>query len=470
MIRAATVLIVAAIAVAAAVWLAERPGSVRLDWQGYRIETSLAMLLIGVAAIAVAAAFAYRLWRGLRRLPRSVRRARRAGRERRGYRALTQGMVAAAAGDPAEARRQAKRARTLLDAPPLTLLLSAQAAQLDGDEAAAAAYFTAMHDNPETAFLGVRGLLTQALRQGDKTAARALAREAHDLRPDAKWPSEALFDLEIGAGDWAAALALIEGAKKTLDPARFKRRKAAILFEQSRAAEADALPGQAQDLARAAWRLDPGFVPFIAQLARLLTRPGASSAARREAARMIERAWAETPHPALARAFAGAGAGEAADAPDAYTQVKRFEKLCARNPDDMESDIALAEAALIAQIWGQARQHLERAIARSNQNPAAQSRPPARLCRLMAALEEGEARDTDAQQLWLKRAAEAPPDPAWMCDDCGAAAAEWRARCAACGAFDSQSWRPPPRGDMPALAAPLTPVAVRAVEQDGTSP
>ena len=64
-------------------------------------------------------------------------RRRRERRRRAGYRALTQGMVAVAAGDPQEARRFARSADALLADPPLTLLLSAQAAQLDGDETAA---------------------------------------------------------------------------------------------------------------------------------------------------------------------------------------------------------------------------------------------------------------------------------------------------------------------------------------------
>ena len=55
----------------------------------------------------------------------------------------------------------------MLDEPPLTLLLSAQAAQLEGDDQAARGYFEAMLDQPATAFLGLRGLLVQAERTGD---------------------------------------------------------------------------------------------------------------------------------------------------------------------------------------------------------------------------------------------------------------------------------------------------------------
>src|SRR5207244_3592662 len=89
-----------------------------------------------------------------------------------GYRALTQGMVAVAAGDAEEAQRQARKADVLLAEPPLTLLLSAQAAQLGGDEDAARRFFSEMLNRPETEFLGLRGLLMQAGRGGGRPGAR----------------------------------------------------------------------------------------------------------------------------------------------------------------------------------------------------------------------------------------------------------------------------------------------------------
>src|ERR687888_327363 len=69
-------------------------------------------------------------------------------------------------GDAVEAQRQAKQAGDLLNDPPLTLLLEAQAAQLGGDEKAATRYFRAMLDHPEASFLGLRGLLMQSLKTG----------------------------------------------------------------------------------------------------------------------------------------------------------------------------------------------------------------------------------------------------------------------------------------------------------------
>ena len=52
--------------------------------------------------------------------------------------------MAVSAGEPEAARKQAIRAQRLLDAPQLTGLLAAQAAQLAGDHQAARRYFTSI--------------------------------------------------------------------------------------------------------------------------------------------------------------------------------------------------------------------------------------------------------------------------------------------------------------------------------------
>ena len=56
-----------------------------------------------------------------------------------------------------------------------------------------------------------------------------------------------------------------------------------------------------------------------------------------------------------------------------------------------------------------------------------------------------------AAREWLVRAANADPDPLWVCQDCGDAADTWSALCGACGSFDKFQWRRPSR--VPGLSA-----------------
>ena len=407
-----------------AVRFAENPGEVVIIWQGYRIGTSVGVLILTVAAIAVLWAFVSRFWHWLRAGPGRFMEGRASRRRERGYRLLTEGLVAAAAGDAKAARRIGAKADQLVQTP-LNLLLLAQAAQLNRDEATAKRYFEAMIGHPETEFLGLRGLIVQASKAGDWAAARKHAQAAYALRPDTEWLSSALFDLEARAGDWRAAQKTLEAAQKAklIESGDYPRRRAVVLAMRAQTALADGHEQDALALAREAHKRDPGLVAATAIAASLLAAQGKA----RAATKMVEAGWKRGPHPDLARAYA-------AIAPDepALERTRRFERLHALNPDDPESRIAVAEAALEAELWGEARRHLEAALG---------ERPSQRVYRLLAALEERQDGDAEAARKWLLRAASATPGAAWLCDKCGSASDQWGARCGACDAFDSLAWK-----------------------------
>src|SRR5206468_3676336 len=197
-----------------ALWIAARPGHVSFVWLGHRVDTSMGVLLAALLFLIGAAILTHRLWRLVWRGPRDLVRLNTERKRQQGYRALSQGMAAVAAGDAAEAKRQAKIANAKLKDPPLTLLLAAQTAQLNGDEGAARRYFTAMLERPETAFLGLRGLLMQALKSGDRREALELARRAYEERPKTGWAITTLLDLHLESGDWAQAMPLLLQAGK----------------------------------------------------------------------------------------------------------------------------------------------------------------------------------------------------------------------------------------------------------------
>jgi HemY protein len=474
------VLAVAAVA-AAAVFLADNPGQVEIQWRHWQIGTSVGVLVAAAALAALAVAFLLRLISMIVGSPAAFLRRRRERRRHAGYEALTRGMVAVAVGDPQQARRYAGRAETLLAEPPLTLLLSAQAAQLDGDELAAKKFFTAMRDRPETEFLGLRGLLNQALRDGDRATARALAERAVELRPNAAWALSSLFDLEVGEQRWEMARQTLDQAVKqrSMPPETARHHRGVILYELSRAAAEDGARPRALSLAGEAQPLTPDLATPAVHYARLLLaegRPGRVS-------KVIERAWRTAPHPELAQLYGEIGKN---DTP--LARVTRYERLAEQNLSARESHLALAEAALAAELWGEAQRHLDRALA-ADPPPfstlpvnSGAAPPPApvvagkgdrftratpRLCLMMARLMEAEHADPQRIREWLDRAARALPDPRYVCANCGGEHAEWGSLCPRCGAFDALLWRTPvsigasagraatievPAGDRPPLA------------------
>lgn len=453
MFRSSLFLLKLGLIVAIAVLVAYQPGEVSLQWLGYRVDAHVGYLLAAVLVLVVVSSIAYRYWRLLVESPRKLGQRFGEGRKRRGYRALTQGMVAVAAGDPEEAARWARKAEVLMEEPPLTLLLLAQAAQMNGNEQAAKRYFETMLDKEETRFMGLRGLLMQALREGDRQAALGYVRQAQAIRPKADWVVSAMIELSEATGDYTGAEQAIKQAErlKVLPRPEATRKRAVVLVEQAMDARAEGRAAEAVKLARAAHKLVPELVPATALLAELLVAEGRS----REAAKVVERAWPSLPHPDLVRAYR-----TARPADDALDQLAGIKRLTMTKPEDRESLIALGEAALEAQLWGEARRYLGQAMGDA---------PSERLCRLMARLEEQEHGDAERARAWLLRAGTARRDPAWTCESCGAIAAQWQAHCGACDAFDSLAWRRPRQVDGEPAGTDAGPPLV-PVRQDDAAP
>ena len=447
MIRALPALIVIVILIAVAIFIADRPGDVELDWQGWRIDTNVAVLALGVALLGMIAAGVFHLIRKLIAAPYSFLRWRRERRREAGFRALTQGMVAVAAGDPEEAIKHSRRADTLLNDPPLTLLLSAQAAQLNGDHTAAQRYFSAMLERAETEFLGLRGLLMQALHAGDEAAALKLVERAKELRPKTPWVLHRLYHLRARAGQWLEAEATLAEAirHKAVEDLTGRRHRAALLHEQSKAANEGGDATRAVLLAEKAVASDRTFAPAAIHLADLQSKQSRP----RRAIRTLLAAWREAPQPDLARAFADLFASETS-----VQRLKRMETLAAANPDHAESHIALGEASLDAKLWGEARRHFMAA-------GAGDDSPSPRLCRLMARLEEQEHGDNAAARAWLTRGANSrTADPAYVCEHCGAELPAWSAHCPHCREFGTLVWQTPKRAAPIPLAQMTTPAAI----------
>jgi HemY protein len=432
--RLALFVVLTALVVTAAVWLADRPGAVTVHWQGWRVDTSVPVLGVALLLVLAVLATALRLVRAVVRGPARLVAARRARRVRDGYRALSDGLAAVAVGDRRAAGTLARRADRLLADSSLTGLLTAQAAELAGDAGEAERRLKGMVERPETAFLGLKGLTTLALQQGDRTAALDYARRAWASNSGAAdGLATTLFDLQARAGQWAEAELTLTEAKKrgALSGADLLRRRALALTGRAAAAERDGDAAAAARLALEATRADPMFVPAAAAAAGLLHRQGR----QRKAAAVVEAAWRCAPHPALVEAWIGLAPAETP-----LMRVKRMERLVRANPDSADGHLGLARAALAARLWGLARTHLESAV---------KLRASEAAFTLLARLEREERQDEAAAATWTARAASAPADPVWLCGACAGAAAAWSAACPACGAIDTLAWKSPATAALP---------------------
>jgi HemY protein len=443
------ILVVAA--VAAVLFIRDHPGQLRLDWLGLRIEAGVGVAILALLVLVVAVILLAQLFRVVVFSPHRIGEWFGRRRQRKGMHALSMGMVAVAAGDSEEAGRQSRRASTMLAGAPLSNLLSAQAAQLKGDEAAARRYFEAMLDQPETEFLGLRGLLMQALRARDHARALRLAERARLLRPKSPWLLQTLAELQTRTGDWEDALETTGTARRlgAYDDAETGRRLAIIQTEASRAVEQAGDAARALQFARHAHKVAPDFVPAAIQLAHLHAAQGDI----RKASDVLIRAWALNPHPELAGAYR--------DLYPAETPIglyRRLSKLTAGAPESTESRLVLARVAADAGKFEDARALLD---------GVDDSKGGARRYRLLADIEEQQHGDAAAARRWLARAAAFGQQQGWICSECGTASAEWHSHCPGCGAFGSISWHNFGPDQLPLLID--TPPPAKPAEPESTS-
>ena len=372
------------------VWMADHPGTVLVTFGGREYQSSTLVALIALLVAAGIVALAWSVIRFVFRIPTLMSVASRSRRRQRGFAALSRGMVAVGTGDETAALRYSAEATRLLAREPMTLLLRAQSAQMSGDQPVAEKTFAEMLKHPETRALGLRGLHIEAQRRGDPEAAYAYAEEALKVAT-LSWAGQAVLEHRAQRGDWAGALAAVErNTGGRLVDRGTARRQRAILGTALAGEIAERDPDQALSLVRDALKEEPTLVPAAALAGKLFTRRGDI----RRASKLLETAYVASPHPDLADAYVGVRPGDAA-----ADRLARAETLARIVPHHPESRMAVAHAALEAREFDQAREALKPLV-----EAADGSRPTARVCRLMAEIEEAENGETGALFEWLQRA------------------------------------------------------------------
>ena len=442
------VLAIAALTYGAA-WLMEAEGGLRLAVAGTEYNFGPLQAVIGLVVLALALWLLFKLIGFLGALLHFVNGDDTAltryfgrRRERRGYDALADGMMALASGEGRVAMDKAAKAERYLRRPELTNLIAAQGAELAGDRRRAEQTYRALLGNERTRFVGIRGLMQQRLAAGDTDTALKLAEKAYAIRPKHEGTQDTLLRLQTQRGDWAAARKTLEGKLRsgTMPRDLHRRRDAVLALSEASGAFSSATDAQAQAAAIEANRLSPGLVPAAVAAARAHVAQGKPKLA----VRGLRKAWETQPHPELAAAFAEIRPDETPD-----ERIKRFKLLTDVHPDHAETRMLNAELALAAEDFPAARRAL---------GDLPTEHPTARALTLMAAIERGEGADDAIVRAWLARAVTAPRGPQWVCDNCSNIHAEWAPICDNCGAFDTLGWTEPPRAETPIPAAGMLPL------------
>ena len=345
-------------------------------------------------------------------------------RERHGYEALSESMVAMASGDHRSALDKISIAEKHLNRPELTGLLAAQASERCGNRQQAMTIYKGLLDRDQTMFSGLAGILKYKLEEGDTEVALKLADRASKLKPNHEEIQSILLRLQARSRDWIGAQQTLKQKFKNRFLTRQQYDRGIAVFSLAEALDAleNDSPQVMQHAAYRAIKLAQGLVPAAVLAANIHM----SNGEKRTAARIITRAWNINPHHDLANAFAVLAPNETP-----AKKYTRFKSLVSKTPNHPESRMLMAELAIA---------NNDNISARAALGDLATSSPTVRSLVIMATIERADNANESVIQNLLTRAVSASRGPQWTCDVCHYNYSKWEPFCEKCENIDTISW------------------------------
>jgi len=400
-------LLVGAAVIGGAWWIDHLAGAISVQIGAITVDAPISVAVVFMLLFAVAAYWVFRIVEALFGIRSLLRRGGERSTRRRGEQAVTNTLIALAAREANVAKREVEKARRYLGDTPHTLMLAASAHNLAKDHEKAGDALQKLATHKDGAYLGLRGLLSQAVAREDWPRATDLARQIEKIRPGSAWTHNDPHDTSRPA-DWQEALLLHKG-------------EAPHAALAAAAADSETDPTRAILQAKDAFKRDPGLPAAALAYARHLREAGKEKLAQD----ILRKSWARTPHPDIA-------AMALAPAPDRMARLKAGQALVSDAAESAESRLLLARLCLESGNPEEAKRHVDAA-----ERAGLKQR---RVYSLMADI--AEAGGNDAREA-LRQAANAAPDPVWHCGNCGAVHGAWHAACGNCHAVGRIRWAAP---------------------------
>ncbi|WP_208432347.1 heme biosynthesis protein HemY [Bartonella taylorii] len=384
-------------------WVANHNSVFVITFLHFRFSFSLLTALSALILLFGILAFLWWLLSVFFSLPRALSNYFYKRHQKRGYKALSQGLLAVFAGDGILAQEMEAQVIKYLAGKhePLVKLLQAQTLSLQNNSLRAIGLYEEMRKEAPTKLAGLYGLFREAMKSKAYEAAQQYAEEALAVSPALLWAHQAVLDQLSVSGQWDKALGIFERAQKTLPrSARStpeRQHTQALLLSGQALHLFETHPAGARTAILKAHKLAPDFVPITVIAADILYKLNET----RKADKMIITAWQKEPHPDLGALYLKREEG-------AIGRLKKAKTLASYNKDTFESTFLIAKAALDSG---------EMVLAREQAQKALQYYPRESVYLLLADIEEAQGNNQGAVRQWLSLALRAERDPVWICDE-----------------------------------------------------
>ncbi len=408
----------------------------------YVIDVKTGLLAASAIVIIILIHYLMRLASWLSVLPSRVRAYLAKRRLERSKENVLESFVAMAAGEFNLATNLSGRAQYLDPTNIFAPIFFAQASFMKGDYDQAESQFNDLLKAPQTRFLGLRGLISLRQKQHRFLEIKGLLEDLLRDRPHSPWALNQLFTMMIQQGNFDKAEELVEKLKSAqgLTTQKAARHRAILCWLKAKQALIQGNDDEAESLLIQTLKMEPTLAIATFALARFYVQRGKLSKAQR----WLIKGYSAQPQEEYLETIEELMANESP-----LEQYQFGEDLTSSNSQSVETHAILANLAIKARLWGQARLQL---------NLLGEKRPSKSYFQLMANLEASEpfsgvhtggpAGPLYIRPNYLTDMLNAPSDPMWVCQECHCSLKTWEAVCPSCNGFDTLILENITRSDM----------------------
>ena len=384
-------LVCAVIAIFSVHGLMNNPGTVSITWFGYVLETSVAFCVGLLACISL---FIYLILFPKRWL-RWIKEKLEVKKSIKHKELLTQILSNVVCGDLKENEVLIKKfQKTTKKDSDLVLLLKALS-KTDSS------IYNLLVKNPKTEKAGWQGLINEHIARGEIVLASEEVEKLLAKNPKKEWILKEAFALYILNEEWNKALECLETLNKikSVDNEDYRYQKAVLLVKLNNGTDA--------------FKLCPT-LPCAAILA--------AKENPKKAEKIFRLSWKEKPSFEVYTAYVKLFAKE-----NSLCQYKRVLKLCEENNGAKINSLVIADAAINAQLWSEAKKEFNGYLANYPLTTNIASK--------LAQIEIEANHNMKEAQKWIEKMNTAETSHFYVCTQCGNKTDCWQASCPVCNKF-----------------------------------
>lgn len=338
-------------------WFSQNPGYVQLEWLGYRLETSMGILLGTFGAGALVAYGLGFFLLGIFRIPSFLRSRYRKYNHIRGLHAVEDSLSAWIAQDPKGLKRASKFVGSFLKDSPLNYFFRAEGAFLEHNLPKAKKLFEILTKTPAMAFVGYYGLLRLALINHNTEQALYYGKLALTENPHSFVAHKKMVALALALNKYEEALEHLTLLLNHSPSPDLKAQRGRILVTLATQAKNQKDKRRAYTLIKQALEDIPSDYVAVCLYSQLLKEDNKP----KQALRVLEEGWEKSPHASFLPLYL-----ELKEIKTPLEAFKAVQRLVSYAPTHEESLFATAEYALKANLWGLAQEAITQLSCKNN--------------------------------------------------------------------------------------------------------